>query len=1221
MAPPPVDYSLYLVTDSTPAILGDKDLVAVVKAAVEGGATIVQYRDKKSDTAQLVHNARELHKVTKPAGVPLLINDRVDVALRAGVEGVHVGQDDMDLKGAREILGPDAIIGVSTNTEDEAIIAARDGADYIGIGTVNATQTKDNVKSVIGTRGVQRILTTLVESGLGHVKTVCIGGMNAANSQRILYQSATPEKQLDGVAIVSAIMGSNDPKAAAANISKLINTEAPFVSSKAKHSLTRDTIVAAVPDLIARTAAKKPLCHNMTNLVVQNFAANVALAVGASPIMSNNGLEAGDLAALGGSLVINMGTTTPEIRSNHLKALAAYNAVGGPVIFDPVGAGATEQRREGVKALMAGGYFDLIKGNEGEIRTVLGAGLVKQHGVDSGAAQLSTTERVQVVKSIAARERNVVLMTGSTDVISDGERTFLVSNGHDYLGEITGSGCTLGTTVASVLAVERDDKLLAALAGILLYEIAAERAAKKAEGPGSFVPAFIDALYHLREASKQGDGAWAQGAKIEAVYAIIISLKLEVCASYLGNTERVTQVSFGLNESLIPRREIRCASSHARDIYTTLEPSDMVTPPFVSTAGQHYFETSPLSTADSTASRVAAGSYVLEEQAARSRLDVEAELVGPHAMGGTPGLPVSKFKYHLTSPSLSGSAYVYTYITAFLSLWPGDHSEPTAPAQQLACLCPEARSGTMRGFPTFGAYFLLVCGITHGLPEIAIVKHRHADVNPARLKRRQNADENNGTVETNTYDVLTWSTGGAYYANVTVGNPPQEQVVILDTGSSDLYFDSSTADTCQQTGLHSCRGGTFDHGASSTYDVVAESPAFNTTFGDGSTAVGPFAQDTVGIGDVRIDGVQFGVADEVESTTGFAVGLMGLGYSENEASRRQYPNIPEVLASSGEINSRLYSIYLNDIGETSGSVLFGGIDKSKYTGPLVTLNCLPSVISESVLQFVTTVTALSATVDSQQTEIFSGGTDSVDAYTNDDVTLAVSSPLFPFVDEHGNCDCAHRDVNSSITVTFGGKIDITVPARQFIVPLYDPLTNKPQFLDRAGKIQACVFMIVPAAPNSQRFLTLGDAVLRSVYTVFDLDNGQVSLAQAALNSSSEPDIVTVAAGPSGVARAAGASAIPSNSYSIAAAVSGGETFTASKIESTIGMATGTDAVPANARPLETGVDESGGGSGSGSSAASSSAAASAMELPGMNFGAFGSISVFGLLVFGGMLLM
>ena len=150
---------------------------------------------------------------------------------------------------------------------------------------------------------------------------------------------------------------------------------------------------------------------------------------------------------------------------------------------------------------------------------------------------------------------------------------------------------------------------------------------------------------------------------------------------------------------------------------------------------------------------------------------------------------------------------------------------------------------------------------------------------------------------------------------VTVGTPPQDQVVILDTGSSDLYFDSSSAATCQGDGPNSCRGGTFDHSKSSAYKVVAEAPAFNTAFGDGSTASGPFAEDTVSIGDVSIAGVEFGVADKVNSTTGYAVGLMGLGYSINEASRREYPNIPEVLANSGEIASRLYSVWLNDVGK------------------------------------------------------------------------------------------------------------------------------------------------------------------------------------------------------------------------------------------------------------------------------------------------------------------
>lgn len=235
--------------------------------------------------------------------------------------------------------------------------------------------------------------------------------------------------------------------------------------------------------------------------------------------MSNNSLEAPDLAALGGSLVINMGTTTPEGRANHLGSLAAYNAIGGPVLLDPVGAGATLQRRQGVKALMAGGYFSVIKGNEGEIRTVSGASGVKQHGVDSGASTLSLAERAKLVKEVAARERNVVLMTGSTDVVSDGQRTLAVSNGHEYLGEITGSGCTLGTTIASYLAVERDDKLLAVVAGLLHYEIAGERAARQpnVRGPGSFVPAFIDELYLIRRESAAGNGEWAKAAKVEVI--------------------------------------------------------------------------------------------------------------------------------------------------------------------------------------------------------------------------------------------------------------------------------------------------------------------------------------------------------------------------------------------------------------------------------------------------------------------------------------------------------------------------------------------------------------------------------------------------------------------------------------------------------------------------------------------------------------------------------
>ena len=477
---------------------------------------MIQYRDKVSETKDLLRVAKALLAVTKPAKVPLIINDRIDVALAVGADGVHLGQDDLDLTSARFILGKSALIGVTVSNEPEALEAARNSADYLGIGTVFATPTKENTKSIIGTAGVQQILECLASENIS-LPTVCIGGINASNVQRVLYQTTSPSGKLDGVAVVSAIIASNEPKKAASELLQLIKQPPPFARPTGLPKWSRQYIVAAAPKIIAHMASKKPLCHNMTNLVVQNFAANVAIAIGASPIMSNNGLEAADLAALGGSLVINMGTTTPDIQSNHLTALAAYNAVGGPVLLDPVGAGATQQRRDGVKKLMAGGYFDVIKGNEGEIRTVSGASGVKQHGVDSGASALSLEEKVALVKSLAARERNIILMTGSTDVISDGERTVTIANGHEYLGQITGSGCTLGTTIASVLAVEREDKLLAAVAAILMFEIAAERTATQAHvrGPGTFIPGFIDELYHIQHQSINGVAWWAQAAKIE----------------------------------------------------------------------------------------------------------------------------------------------------------------------------------------------------------------------------------------------------------------------------------------------------------------------------------------------------------------------------------------------------------------------------------------------------------------------------------------------------------------------------------------------------------------------------------------------------------------------------------------------------------------------------------------------------------------------------------
>lgn len=337
--------------------------------------------------------------------------------------------------------------------------------------------------------------------------------MNASTVQRVLYQT----EFLNGVAVVSAIIAAKDPKTASEELLKLVKTPPPFAEASLNCSkgVQPEAILAQVPGVIKAVGEKNPLSHNMTNLVVQNFSANVALAVGGSPIMANYGEEAGDLSKLGGALVINMGTVTPEGLENYAKALRAYNLEGGPVVFDPVGAGATAVRRAAVKTMLAAGYFDVIKGNEGEIKTVFGS-TVQQRGVDSGASTLSDVEKAKLVRDLAARERNVVVMTGEKDFLSDGTRTYIIGNGHELLGRITGSGCVLGTIISLMLAVCRGDKLLAAIAALLHYEIAAEIAAARPDvkGPGTFVPALIDELYVIQQSTSGGDLNWLNKAKI-----------------------------------------------------------------------------------------------------------------------------------------------------------------------------------------------------------------------------------------------------------------------------------------------------------------------------------------------------------------------------------------------------------------------------------------------------------------------------------------------------------------------------------------------------------------------------------------------------------------------------------------------------------------------------------------------------------------------------------
>lgn len=342
--------------------------------------------------------------------------------------------------------------------------------------------------------------------------------------QRILHQSRFisdgKENCLNGVAVVSAIIAANDTQEAANDLkSRVERASSVFYAATPPGSVATPSVssmLEKIPQIIRAHVTSSVLCHNMTNTVVQNFAANVCLATGSSPIMSLNGTEASDLARLGGALVINMGTVTPDILNTYQAGMKAYNAAGNPIVFDPVGGGATSVRKAAIKTLLKGGFFDLIKGNEGEISAVMGASTVQQRGVDSGPSTSTPQQKAKLVKDLARRENCLVLMSGATDYLSDGVRTLAVSNGSHWLGKITGSGCSLGSVIASYLAVNREDKLVAALAALLHYEIAAERAEHNCKGPGSFIPAFLDELYLLGQEFHQGKvGPIDQLAKIE----------------------------------------------------------------------------------------------------------------------------------------------------------------------------------------------------------------------------------------------------------------------------------------------------------------------------------------------------------------------------------------------------------------------------------------------------------------------------------------------------------------------------------------------------------------------------------------------------------------------------------------------------------------------------------------------------------------------------------
>jgi thiamine-phosphate pyrophosphorylase len=199
---------IYLVTDR--ASLFGKSLDDVILHAVKGGVTMVQLREKNVSTRFFIEEARRIRKILSPYAIPLIINDRVDVALAVGAEGVHIGQEDMPYPIARKLLGPEAIIGLSVETPEQVAVAEDFDVTYLGVSAIFVTPTKNDIRCHWGLAGLRKI------RAMSRHPLVAIGGINAANVVDVMQAGA------DSLAVVSAICSAADPQRATEHLRHLI---------------------------------------------------------------------------------------------------------------------------------------------------------------------------------------------------------------------------------------------------------------------------------------------------------------------------------------------------------------------------------------------------------------------------------------------------------------------------------------------------------------------------------------------------------------------------------------------------------------------------------------------------------------------------------------------------------------------------------------------------------------------------------------------------------------------------------------------------------------------------------------------------------------------------------------------------------------------------------------------------------------------------------------
>ena len=380
----------------------------------------------------------------------------------------------------------------------------------------------------------------------------------------------------------------------------------------------------------------------------------------------------------------------------------------------------------------------------------------------------------------------------------------------------------------------------------------------------------------------------------------------------------------------------------------------------------------------------------------------------------------------------------------------------------------------------------------------APIQRRTSTLHPAQRDRLR---KRTGTVQVTLDNQET-----LYFANASVGTPAQDFLLHIDTGSSDLWVNAASSQICTGQQATACQEvGTYNANQSSTYKYV--NSHFNVSYEDGSSAAGDYATDSITIGGLSIPGFQFGIG--YEATTAQCV--LGIGYPIDEGQvssghEQAYNNLPAAMAQGGAISANAFSLYLNDLEASTGSILFGGVDTKKFKAPLQTL---PIVSSSGVYaDFIIALTDMGqngnvgSIVSNQAIPVLLDSGSSL-SYLPNNIAQSIFQAFSAQWDDNESAavvDCSLRQQTGTIDFTFSGAT-ISVEVSELVV-----LAS----IERG--VSTCILGISTADNTTP---VLGDTFLRSAYVVYDLDNNEISIAATDFNST-ESNVEQISKGSSGV---------------------------------------------------------------------------------------------------------